>query len=254
MSLELIKTVPDHVAIVAMGPSTTDYMHIVKGMGGRNGFCDETWGINAMGNVVVCDRIFHMDDVRVQQRRADAKNQTHMVKLVEWMKTHPGPIYTSQTHPDYPGLVEYPLEDVLNTIRAPYLNNTGAMAVAYAIHIGVKRMSLFGFDYTYPNYIKAERGRACVEFLLGYALAKGIKVTLTKRTTLLDKNRPWSEVIYGYDCMDLKVNYDPDADRYSVEKSVLPEEQWPTAEQVEANYNHGKHPNDPNQLISGEAA
>jgi hypothetical protein len=50
-----------------------------------------------------------------------------------------------------------------------YFNSTAAYAVAYAIHMGVKKISVFGMDFTYPNAHDAEKGRACVEFWLGIA-------------------------------------------------------------------------------------
>jgi hypothetical protein len=62
---------------------------------------------------------------------------------------------------------------VINSCGMAYLNNTGACAVAYAVHIGVKKISLFGCDYTYPNVHDAEKGRACLEFHLGIAKAAG---------------------------------------------------------------------------------
>jgi len=63
---------PAHVAILALGPSVTQYLEITKRLGGRAKFCDEVWTINALGDVFACDKIFHMDDVRVQEIRAQA--------------------------------------------------------------------------------------------------------------------------------------------------------------------------------------
>jgi hypothetical protein len=40
----------------------------------------------------------------------------------------------------------------------------------------VKKISLFGMDFTYPNAHDAEKGRACVEFWLGIAAARGIEL------------------------------------------------------------------------------
>jgi hypothetical protein len=106
--------------------------------------------------------------------------------MLGWLRNHPGPIYTSRAHPDYPGLVEFPLEDVINSCGIAYFNNTAAYAVAYAVHIGVKKITLFGCDYTYPNAHDAEKGRACTEFHLGIAKARGIRIGLTDKTSLMD--------------------------------------------------------------------
>jgi hypothetical protein len=48
---------------------------------------------------------------------------------------------------------------VINSCGIAYFNNTAAYAVAYAVHIGVKKITLFGCDYTYPNAHDAEKGR-----------------------------------------------------------------------------------------------
>jgi hypothetical protein len=40
-----------------------------------------------------------------------------------------------------------------------YFNSTAAYAVAYAVAIGVEQITLFGFDFTYPNAHQAEQGR-----------------------------------------------------------------------------------------------
>ena len=172
-------SVPEHVVLLGLGPSLESYVDFVKRLGGRRRFADEVWGINAVGDVIICDRIFHMDDLRVQERRAAAAPDSNIAVMVKWLKTHPGPIYTSQKVEGYPGLVEFPLQDVINNLGHVYFNSTAAYAVAYAIHIGVKKISLFGFDFTYPNAHDAEKGRACVEFYLGIATQRGIKLAMS---------------------------------------------------------------------------
>lgn len=230
---------PAHVAILGLGPSLNEYLEITKRFGGRKAFADETWTINALGDVFVCDRVFHMDDVRVQEIRAQAAPKSNIAKMLEWIRTHPGPIYTSRKHPDYPGLVEFPLEAVINKLSwGPYFNSTAAYAVAYAIFIGVKRMSLFGMDFTYPNAHHAEKGRACVEFWVGQAMARGIEVRFPKRTSLLDACAPDGERVYGYDCVDVTFKRTKRGTRVSYKEKAPP-----TAEQVEAAYDHNAHPN-----------
>jgi hypothetical protein len=168
-------TAPNHVAILGLGPSLAQYMAIARGLGGRSAYCDEVWAINNLGDVFQCDRIFHMDDVRIQEIRAAAAPDSNIANMLRWMRRTPARSYTSRAHPDYPGLVEFPLEDVINDLGFAYLNNTAAYAVAYAIHIGVKKISLYGCDFTYPNAHDAEKGRACVEYWLGFAKARGIQ-------------------------------------------------------------------------------
>src|SRR5574337_39158 len=110
-----------------------------------------------------------MDDVRIQQIRADAAPASNIAQMLRWMRRHDKPILSSRAHPDYPSLVEFPLADVLTDHPQGYFNSTAAYAVAYAIHLGVEKLSCFGCDYTYPNAHDAEKGRACMEFWLGIA-------------------------------------------------------------------------------------
>src|SRR5690606_9119830 len=159
-----------------------------------------------LGDVYPCHRVFHMDDVRIQERRAALKPDGAIANMLKWMRTHPGPIYTSRAHPDYPGLVEYPLEDVLNDIGYGYLNNTTAYAVAYAIHLKATKISLFGVDFTYPQAHQAEKGRGSVEFMLGIAAARGIKIAIPHESSLLDACE--EQKLYGYDTVDVGLSYE----------------------------------------------
>lgn len=225
-----------HIAILGLGPSLDQYLEMTKRMGGRSKFCDETWSINALGDVFACDMVFHMDDVRIQEIRAKAKPQSNIAAMLEWIKESKTPVMTSRAHPSYPALVEFPLESVLNDLGHDYFNNTGAYAVGYAIHVGATKISCFGMDYTYPNVHDAEKGRACVEFWLGQAHARGIEIHLPKTTTLLDSCYPKASRLYGYDTLDLAFNVDADTGVLKIEKTER--ETLPTAEQIEANYDH----------------
>ena len=236
---------PGHVAIVGLGPSCVAFFELTRRLGGISAFCDEVWGINAIGDVLRCDRVFHMDDLRVQEVRAAARPDSNIAAMVRWLKTHRGPVYTSRLRPGYPGLVEFPLEDVLNAGHdgnggAPYFNSTAAYAVAFAIHIGVKRISLFGLDYTLPNAHHAEQGRACVEFWLGVAAARGIEITVPEQTSLLDACAPAAERLYGYDGVDVTLSNRDDG---GVKVEFIDKSELPGADEIERRYDHSKHPN-----------
>jgi hypothetical protein len=236
---------PAHVAIVGLGPSCAAFFELTRRLGGVSAYCDEVWGINAMGDVLHCDRIFHMDDLRIQEARAAARPDSNIAAMVRWLKKHPGPVYTSVVRPGYPGLVAFPLEDVLNRTDcsnggAPYFNSTAAYAIAYAINIGVKQISLFGLDYTMPNAHHAEQGRACCEFWLGIAAARGIEITVPEQSSLLDACASDRDRLYGYDCVDVLLVDQPDG-RVAVHFADL--EDVPSAGEIEARYDHAKHPN-----------
>lgn len=228
-----------HIAIVGLGPSSAEYVDLCKRLGGRHQFCDETWVINAFGDVLAHDLVFHMDDVRVQELRAAAEPESNIAAMLKWLKKHPGPIITSRAHPDYPGLVEFPLEDVVNQHPQSYFNSTAAYAVAYAIHVGATKISLWGCDFTYPNSHDAEKGRACVEFWMGIAAEKGIQLSMPKTTSLMDALYQQAERFYGYDCVDMDIKRVGKRIKIGFsERATLP-----TAEEIEARYDHSVHPN-----------
>lgn len=229
----------DHVAIVALGPSSTEYFEVVKNFGGRNGLADEVWAINAMGNCIACDRIFHMDDVLVQEARAKLDPSGNIAKMLDWLRVHPGPIYTSAVRPGYPGLVPFPLQDVINQGGVPYLNNTVAYAIAYARFIGVRKISLYGVDFTYANRHKAERGRACCEFWLGLCTASGMEIWMPEGSSLMDACAPAGERLYGYDGFDVVFNDGPEG-KLALEFNPV---ELPSGEEMDRRYDHTKHPN-----------
>lgn len=224
-----------HICILGLGYSLDQYTDQVKRAGGRSAFCDEVWAINALGNVFDCDLVFHMDDIRIQLIRAEARPASNIAAMTKWLKDSRVPVVTSRVHPDYPALVEFPLEDVLNHLGHDYFNNTAAYAIALAIHTGATKISCFGMDYSYANTHDAEKGRACVEFWLGAAHARGIEIKLPSTTTLMDSMCPKAARLYGYDTVD--VGFNIEADGHLVldfkERATLP-----TAAEIEANYDH----------------
>lgn len=235
-----------HVAILGLGPSVRQYLEIVKRWGGRRAYCDETWGINALGDVFACDRIFHMDDVRIQAIRAEAKPDSNIARMLEWLKTTRTPVITSRAHPEFPALEEFPLREVVERFPLAYFNSTAAYAIAYALHVGAKKISCFGMDFTYPDVHDAEKGRACVEFWLGIAAEMGVEVALPKTTSLMDALYPQAERFYGYDTLELAFDRDASG-RLTLERTERTK--LPTAEEIEAAYSHQAYPQQQREAV-----
>lgn len=228
------------VAILGLGPSVAAYLDITKCNGTRRKLASEVWSINALGDIFQCDRVFHMDDVRVQEIRAAAAPEGNIAPMLEWMRSTSTPIVTSRKREGYPSLVEFPLEAVVNDLGIAYFNSTAAYAVALAIHERFDVIRLFGCDFTYPNAHHAERGRGCVEFWLGVAHGRGIKLSVPLGTSLLDATEPFSEKFYGFNACNVDMKQD-EAGIFSI--AVSDRETLPTAAQVEAAYDHDVHPN-----------
>jgi hypothetical protein len=189
---------PARVAIVAMGASNAVYNSVIASAGHRKVLFDETWVINAMATVLHHERAFVMQDV-ASHIRQEAETRNVAKGILSWLPEHPGPVYTTTAYPEWPCLVEYPTEAVLNSLGGPpYLNNSVAYAIAYAMYVGVKEMFLFGADFTYADNHAAESGRGCCEFLLGMCVARGIKVAIPQGSTMLDAHIPEERKLYGY--------------------------------------------------------
>lgn len=233
------RKLPESVAIVAMGKSKGTYVALAAQAGGAGQMVDEVWAINAMGGVIQHDRLFQMDDMQIQTARAEARPETMVGGMMKWMPYHPGPIYTSKVYPEFEGAVEYPLEWVCNRTGQCYFNNTVAYAVAFAIALGVKDLRLFGLDYSYEGAEahKRERGRACVEYWLGIAAARGIALTVAGDSTLLDANVPERERFYGYDAEWITADVDPE-NGFTIGRVDRDPKDIPTVDQIEVRYSH----------------
>ena len=181
------------VAIVGMGKSWFDY-NLAKSHGSH---FDEVWAINSVASVIYHDRVFMLDPPSRFLDTDDAGGQTEsMSKLLQ---EHQGPIYTCELDDRCPGLVEYPVQEVLSATGCHYLNNTVSFAVAFAVWNKVGKIKLFGIDFSYRGNLHfAEAGRASVEFWLGKAMHLGIHVEVASSSGLLDTDVPADEKLYGY--------------------------------------------------------
>ena len=114
------------VAILGMGPSADTYARHAAGAGDKRKVFDEVWTVNAFGSVFSHDRVFHMDDIRIQQIRADAGNE-QIANLLDYLHDAPGPIYTSKVLSKEPNPhfdeVEKALADLIG--EGKVVNETG---------------------------------------------------------------------------------------------------------------------------------
>lgn len=184
---------PKNVALVCMGPSVVDYLTATLTQEFRRDWVDEVWVINMACNSFRCDLIFWMDDL-IQQKNFRAP-------LIAALDSYNIPVITSKS---YPELVrqsyDYPIDPIAQIgteiLGKPYLNNGVAMAIAYALYKGVKRMTIYGADFSYPNRDFAESGRGCTETWVTIAGMKGMEVALCPGTSLMDTVKDHG--IYGY--------------------------------------------------------
>lgn len=184
--------VPYSVSIVAMGPSKASYFDDALKNSSPRKVSDEVWSINAMSGVIHHDRAFIMDDLRYFQKAS--REHKHLEGYQDWLTGLPL-IYTSKAYPEFPGSVEYPLKEVVANLGFGYFNNTCPYALAYAIHLGVKSIRLYGMDYASADRGFAEAGRACMEYWVAIAISRGIRVWIAGDSSLCDQNK---REYYGY--------------------------------------------------------
>jgi hypothetical protein len=173
---------PDRVAIVALGFSSQSFVQeqIALGSTGKKAF-DEVWTVNRGINTFRHDKLFVMDDFKWLEQRDPG--------YAAFLKNHDKPVFTSTVYGDYPSAVEYPLPQVVESIGDDcFCVNTVAYMLAYAIHIGVKEVSIYGADFFYPNGNQSERGGQAVAYLLGVCQERKIFYRIPQTSTLLYSN------------------------------------------------------------------
>lgn len=226
---------PKRVAIVGLGPTSANYVQDVDRVGDRYKLFDETWTFNSYCNVIESDRLFHMDDVLVQERRAKA-GHTRVAGMLEAMKRYKGPIYTCFAEPEYPTAVDYPLAQVIERFNSLYFTTTPPYALAYAGYIGVEKVNIYGCDYTWEGQASAEAGRACMEYWVGRMHGIGMVVNVHPHSTLMDARRSRRDdlKLYGYDRVKVSLKQ-VDEQRLGL---VMEEKELPTVQEIEERYSH----------------
>lgn len=144
---------------------------IGKGPGWRNAPLEgETWGANDL----------------ILQRPLKLTFEIHPIeRVLEWrpeeipeINRQGISVITSHLHKALPNAIVFPLEEM----PVKYFNNTIAYMIAYAIYKRVTEIDMYGV--VLANHDEYAYQRPCIEFWIGHALAKGIKVKVHGYTTI----------------------------------------------------------------------
>lgn len=136
----------------------------------------------------------------ISQPRADAWFELHPMskqnaRELAWLKAQPAPVYVLEETPLVPQGVRYPLDWVLQAIMGRrYFTCTFAFQIALAIAQCFREIGLWGVDLDLGTRRERLVEKPCVEYWLGMAEGRGIRVRLPEGGTLL--HRPY---LYGYD-------------------------------------------------------
>jgi len=98
-----------------------------------------------------------------------------------WLQSFPGPIYMSERIPNIPNSVRYPIERAIDMF-SDYFTSTIAFGIAVGIMEGFEEIAIYGVDLIVGEEYFHQK--ACVEYMIGFANAKGINVRLPHKTAL----------------------------------------------------------------------
>lgn len=148
---------------------------IGKGRGWENAPVEgETWGVNDLVVRRPVKLVFemHNTDLMLEQK------PEYMQKLIEKIDEFSVPVVTQKKHEFFPAAIPFPLDEM----PVKYFTSSIAYMVAYAIYKKATEIEMFGVALGLEGeYIEQ---RPCAEFWIGYAMAKGIKITVHKPTTI----------------------------------------------------------------------
>jgi len=101
------------------------------------------------------------------------------------------PVILKKPHKLFPSGTIFPLDGM----PFRYFTSTPAFMIAYAIYKGATAIDIYGIPLYYEEEFTFER--PCIEFWIGYAMGKGIEVTVHKPTYLLTAAPNFG--LYSYD-------------------------------------------------------
>lgn len=142
------------------------------------------------------DKFFMMDILDEKpQNVTDPSELENIIKRLNTMKI---PIVGPYKYEEIPLSEEFPLKDCVREFGLPYFTNTICYMIAYALLAGAKEIELFGVNQAGSHEYTEERGG--VEYWLGIALGRGVRVTINgKDSQLLKyKGRYGNNILYGY--------------------------------------------------------
>lgn len=151
----------------------------------------ETWGLNDFILRRPVKLTFEMHNIE----KYIEEKLFNIEKEIEEINRLGIPVITQKKHKFLPTAIPFPI----NEMPMKYFTSTMAYMTAYAIYRGATEIEMYGVAL----YLKREytQQRSCLEFWIGYAKGKGIKVTVHGQSTLFS-TKPYVG-LYGYDWDDV---------------------------------------------------
>jgi hypothetical protein len=147
-------------------------------------FDDDSWEIWTLGaGIEFCKRIDKLFEMHTQHVLEAAGSWDGLFPTMEKMKDK---LILGHKNPLLPEATLYPLHDVV-VEYGQYFTSSIAFMIAYAIEQQPEAIGLWGIDMMGDEeYIQQ---RACCEYLLGFARASGIVLSIADQSPLLQAER-----------------------------------------------------------------
>lgn len=156
---------------------------------------DKSWEIWTLGwdPTPVCHRTFEMHE----NWRNFLGNPEDSAAHLAWLTGQKVPVYMLRREPDVPMSVAFPMEEIADDqgrtcYGTAYLESSIAYMMALAIYEKVDRIGIWGCDLSTGGEYAYQRPN--MEYLIGLARGRGIKVYVPPQNALLS---PCREVPYG---------------------------------------------------------
>ena len=149
---------------------------IILGKGPSRMFCPfdaEVWGVNE-----ICQMVNYPEKIT----KLFAFDNTPMI---DGMKATGIPIVSTCSFADEP----YPIDEIIAKYGVDYFSNSITYMIALAAYRGYEKLRLYGVDMA-PEEYKHEMGS--VEFWLGVCVGQGMKVEISKGSSVFKTRRGWS--------------------------------------------------------------
>lgn len=141
----------------------------------------ETWGVNdlLLRRPVKLTFEIHNIDEKYKRNRTVALNRRGIFrKEIRKIKLTGTPVITGMKHRFFPGAIIFPF----NEMPSDYFTCSIAYMIAYAIYKGATEIEMYGVALLKEKEYAWER--PCIEFWIGYAMGKGIKVAVHEPTKI----------------------------------------------------------------------
>lgn len=145
---------------------------------------------------ILPDKLFIMDVL--DEKPQVVSNQTHLAEVIDRINKMKVPFVGPFKYQEIPLSESFPLERCYKEFGSPYFSNTISYMIAYALLEGAKEIELFGVNQASSSEYFYEK--AGVEYWLGIAVGRGVKVTINgdKSELLVNKSRFGGDMLYGY--------------------------------------------------------